>query len=151
MNDLNKEITASVVIPHIGKDVKLSYSKLEVLGGGKSNEMQGKIKKFVKDMTVTIIGPGDYERETRKILGQEEFTSQPRKWGTFNSDKLIEHNGELYIEAIVLSQGSTSYELSGNPIDKQDIKGLKPSAPRDPNKPLVITLKLSSIDDITPL
>ena len=141
-----KVVTVQDVIDNRGKDVLITYASDVVLAGGKKNEQQGRVSKVTKDMLVTIIGKGDYEK-ARRDAGEADFTAQPRKWGVRDEKTgLIEHKGEWYIEFIAKQKGETSYLLDNQPIKKDNIIGLKPPSPAPTDDAVILrSVKLKNI------
>ena len=144
---LSESVSPDQVLTKLGQDGVITYTKEESLAGGKKNEMQGRVTKTTSNLQVHFTKPGEYEQRMRDA-GNQEFVAQASKWGTYREDGLIERNGDLYVQVIVIGAGKAQYFLDGKPIDKNEVIGLKPSAPRDPNNPVVIRLKLKTITSV---
>lgn len=147
---------ASFIAINAATDVKLS--------GGKSNSMQGRVRKIMHGANVMVFqnknGNNAYQNMVNKRLQDEgfdadSFTVGPRTWGERAvGTPIIEHNGERYLEVIFLKQGSISYELDGAPIVKEDIVGLAKEKQEGhqgglSRKVILRTFKLSSLTSIT--
>lgn len=119
-------ISQQTAVSFMGNLALLSYVSDVTLAGGKKNEHLGRITKRINSMPVRVISPGEYGAHQREI--NPEFEIKPRKWGVRLENGLIEHKGVLYMEVVVTGKGDPSeYFLDGNPIDKKDIIGLKPT------------------------
>jgi len=130
-----------------------------VLTGGKSNPMQGRVQKRMLGATVmafTNERTNAYDAMIKRRLEQEgkdpgSFQIQPRAWGVRVPNlPIVEHNGKYYLEVIFLHTGHThEYLLDGQPINKDDIVGLKESAAGEQggleNKVIIRTFAADSI------
>ncbi len=142
-----EEVSPNLVLSKMNQDALISYDSIVKLTGGKKNPQLGRVVKHVANMPVHIIGPGGYEAAKREA-GNADFTAHERKWGTYNSDGLIEHGGNLYVQLIIKGKGQTTYTLDGQPIDKTEIIGLPPSKPIEAGQVSTIAIKLSTITNL---
>lgn len=147
---------ASFIAINAATDVKLS--------GGKSNSMQGRVRKIMHGANVMVFqnknGNNAYQNMVNKRLQDEgfdadSFTVGPRTWGerVVNSP-LITYAGNMYLEVIFLSSGSVSYELDGMWVNKDQIEGLNEDKKEGVQgglrrKVIIRTFALSSITGIT--
>ena len=91
----------------------------------------------------------------RRLLAEGKdpdlFSLSPRQWGTrLQGTPLVEHKGALYLEVIFLANGTTTYTLDGQPIDKADIQGLNDKKVEGKqggldNNVIIRTFKLDSV------
>lgn len=108
-----------------GAKATISWQSVPKLKGGKSNPMQGLVRK-VSTAQVTLGGTGIYAfRKVQEGEFQSTNDVQPRKWGTrVENTCVVEHKGARYIEFLVDGKPKTTYYLGDNEIDKADIQGL---------------------------
>jgi len=103
------------------------------LTGGKKNPHQGRVTKVTTNLEVEYNENGLYQKRVREALVEEgkdpgDYVEKPRRWGTrVGTSATIEHNGNTYVEVIIVGGGNTHYELDGYPIDKEDVIGLPPA------------------------
>jgi len=126
------------------------------------NPHHGRVKKLTTGMNVMVFTnekSNGYNNMVRRRLEKEgkdpnSFVLGKRAWGTrVEGTPIIKHNGETYLEVIVLSPGKTSYMIGNKPIDKSEIHGQKKSRKAEQGgldvKVIVRTFKASSITQIT--
>lgn len=119
---------AKELLGKLDQEVVISYVSAVKLTGGKSNPQQGHITKVTSNLLVTLIGnSGEYKKRMQENV-DPNFTPKALPWGVRNTDGLIEHKGELYVQFLVEGRGTSTYFLDENPIDKSAIIGLQPSA-----------------------
>ena len=103
------------------------------LKGGKSNAMQGRVKKIMTGANVMLFQNktvhGYDAMVKRRLIGEGKnpanFVLSPRKWGTrIAGTPFVTHNGNYYLECIFLSSGQVSYTLDDLPINVEDVTGL---------------------------
>jgi hypothetical protein len=141
--------------------IGLDTTTVPTLAGGKKNPMQGRIKKHNVGASVMVFQnkfQNGYENMVRRHLESEgkeanDFQLSPRKWGErIPGLPIVAHKGNRYLEVIFLKPGISSYTLDGEPINKDDIIGLKTSEEgaqgglSDDNKVHIRTFLMSSID-----
>ncbi len=139
--------------------ISIDTSTVVSLSGGKSNPMQGRVRKIQTGSNVMVFqnkNINGYEAMVRRRLEQEgkspdSFTLSPRAWGVRRKGSpFVDYNGNLYLEVIFLKAGDVAYTLNGYPVDKGNIVGLKP-APALPtqqgldNKVILRTFDVSNI------
>jgi hypothetical protein len=116
------------------------------LTGGKSNHMQGKVKKLVEGSQVMIFknGKGYFNMVSRRLEQQfkelrirttiqifeaidgKKWEPGPRQWGErVPNSPFVSHKDKTYLECIFLRPGSVKYFLDGVEIPKDQIIGLK--------------------------
>lgn len=130
------------------------------LTGGKKNPQQGRVTKVMNGAHIQLFsnknGNNAYENMVNKRLAAEgkpaDFQVSPRKWGHRVKDvPMVEHNGELYLEAVFIKAGAVHYLLDGQPVAESDIIGLPVKKEYEDqqggvdNKVQLRTFKLSSI------
>lgn len=131
------------------------------LKGGKSNPLQGRVKKVVAGSTVQVFQNkhvNGYDAMVKRRLVAEgkcadDFQLSPRAWGVrLEGEPVIEHKGEKYLEVIFRKAGEVTYLVDGIPTDKAKITGLDDDKPEgeqgglsDGNKVIIRTYKLSSV------
>jgi hypothetical protein len=133
---------------------------VEVLTGGKSNPMQGRVTKRGTGHSVMVFQnklANGYLNQKRKLLeaaGQnpDDFKLSPRAWGERLPNTPIVRNVDkktgqrkYYLEVIFLRAGKTEYFLDGVAIDKEDIIGLKPAGPKDETAVPIRTFAMDSL------
>lgn len=104
------------------------------LAGGKKNPLQGKIEKLVKGSSIMLFTnklSNGYVAMVKRRLEKEgkdpnTFKVSPRLWGERLSNScVVQHKGELYLEAIHLKPPkSVTYLCEGSPIKKELVVGL---------------------------
>ena len=132
------------------------------LKGGKSNPMQGKIRKVMIGANVMVFTNkhvNGYEAMVNRRLEKEgfdpgSFQVGPRAWGKrIDGTPFVEHNGQLYLEVIFLRPGKVHFMYGARPIDRSEIIGLdeKEEAHQGGlrNKVIIRTFKADSIEAIT--
>ena len=95
------------------------------LKGGKKNPMQGRVTKSVKGSNVMVFQnktTNAYENMVNRRLAKEgkatTFEVGPRAWGTrIANTPFVEHNGQLYLEVIILSAGKREMLVDGRPFN----------------------------------
>ncbi len=120
------------------------------------------VTKRTEGLTVMVFtnqNSNGYDNMVRRRLEQEgkdpdSFELSERKWGTrVPSLPIVEHNGEDYLEVIVLNKGKTTYYVDGVETDVANIQGsTQPKKPEQgglDDKVIVRTFKESSIEAIT--
>ena len=87
------------------------------------NPYFGKIRK--QSRVNAMIG-FDYEKAVNRLAakeGQESRQAKPRQWGRLILNRLfVEHKGQLYLRARVLSTATPTYLLEGKAIPSDQIK-----------------------------
>lgn len=133
---------------------------IPVLTGGKSNPMQGLVKKIVTGSSVMVFqnkNANGYENMINKRLIQEgmepTFVVGPRTWGDrIPNSPFITHKDKLYLEVIFLKAGKVTYTLNDKPINKEYIMGLKESSEANQegldNKVIIRTYAADSITKV---
>ena len=133
------------------------------LKGGKSNPMQGRVKKHMKGANVMLFQNkrvhGYEAMVKRRLVGEGKnpasFVLSPRKWGQrIPNTPFVEHNGNYYLEVIFLHAGEVEYTLDDQPIAVEDIVGLelnKKEAHQGglSDKVIVRTFKVEGIERVT--
>jgi hypothetical protein len=116
--------------------VGLDTETIPTLTGGKSNPMQGRVRKNMRGASVMVFqnkASNGYANMVERRLQAEgkdpaSFQISPRQWGErVPNTPIVEHKGKVYLEVIFLKAGEVSYTLDGAPIAKADIAGLKES------------------------
>lgn len=140
------------------------------LSGGKTNPMQGKVKKLVEGSQVMIFknGKGYFNMVTRRLKKQmqelrlvttlqlfdaiegKQWEPKPRQWGQrVANSPFVSHKENTYLECIFLRPGSVKYFLDGIEIPKDQIIGLKDKVEGDQggliDKVIIRTYGLDSI------
>lgn len=108
----------------------------EVLAGGKSNPMQGRVTR-VSTGTNAIISQDKnsslyYNMVRRRMeaegISEENFTPGVRRWGErIKGTPILHHNDKFYLACIILKYGKVEYFLDGKPICVNNIEGYKPT------------------------
>lgn len=100
--------------------------------GGKKNPMKDRVKKVTTGTNCMVFQNkkiNGYEAMVQRRLdaeGKGKFELGPRKWGTRIPDlPVVEHEGRMYLEVIVLRPGQVHYELDGKVIEPSEINGFK--------------------------
>lgn len=133
------------------------------LKGGKSNPLQGQVRKVMIGANVMIFsmknGGSAYEAMVQRRLAKEgkdpaSFELGERAWGErIAGTPFVEHNGETYLEVIFLRAGKVHYTHGVRPIDKSEITGLQEREEGQQggldNKVVIRTFKAESIQAIT--
>lgn len=107
------------------------------LTGGKSNPLQGKVRKL-STVFATATGQDTYKNRVGHQLfvegkSNDGYKPKDRAWGTrVGNSPIIEHNGERYLEFIVEAPVSTVYMVEGKITDPQFIDGFP--EPRERNE-----------------
>lgn len=110
------------------------------LAGGKSNPLQGKVKKLMIGASVMVFqnkNGSAYEAMIQRRLAKEgkdpaSFELSPRAWGErIPNMPIVEHtkDGQVkhYLEVIFLKSGKVEYLVDNVPTAKEDIPGLAES------------------------
>jgi hypothetical protein len=135
----------------------------KTLGGrGKDaipNPHYGRVKKVMTDANVMVFQnkkTNGYEAMIQRRLTAEgkdpsSFELGPRKWGTRLPDlPIVEHNGNYYLEVIFLKPGKSQYYLDDQPVNPEQIQGLRPVSDSEQggldNK---VTIRTFGFDSIT--
>ena len=131
------------------------------LTGGKKNPMQGRVTKRMVGASVMSFQNKNfsaYEAMVKRRLEAEgkqpeDFVLSERAWGVrVPNMPIVEHKGNYYLEVIFLKPGTVTYYLDGNPMDKQDIEGLKDAAAGEQggleNKVIIRTFAADSITEL---
>lgn len=143
--------------------ISIDTVTIPTLTGGKSNPMQGKIRKVMiggNVMVFTNKNSNGYENMVQRRLAQEgkdpeSFELGERSWGErIKGTPFVEHKGQMYLEVIFLRPGKSHYEHGVRPIDARDIIGLKEAGETGDqgglvNKVIIRTFKADSISAIT--
>lgn len=104
-----------------------------VLLGGKSNPMQGRIRKLALGHRVMLFSnkqSNGYLNKVRRELEREgknpdSFKLSALPWGERVPDSpFIVHKGKHYLQCVFLASGSVHYLLDGFDIPKEAIQGL---------------------------
>lgn len=130
------------------------------LKGGKSNAMQGRVKKIMTGANVMLFQNkkvhGYDAMVKRRLVGEGKnpanFVLSPRKWGTrIAGTPFVTHNGNYYLECIFLSSGEVSYTLDDQPINVEDVTGLdrNPAGARQGGLTDKVIIRTFRIDRIT--
>lgn len=94
--------------------ISIDTSTVPALTGGKSNPMQGQIRKVMIGANVMVFtnkNSNGYENMVNRRLEKEgmdpkSFTVGPRTWGErIEGTPFVEHNGQTYLEVIFLQPG----------------------------------------------
>lgn len=100
--------------------------------GGKKNPMKDRVKKVTTGTNCMVFqnkNINGYAAMVQRRLNKEgkgEFKLGERAWGTRIPElPVVEHNGAMYLEVIVLRAGQVHYELDGQVIAKEAIQGFK--------------------------
>ncbi len=100
--------------------------------GGKKNPMKDRVKKVTTGTNCMVFqnkNINGYAAMVQRRLnaeGKGEFKLGERAWGTRVPElPVVEHEGAMYLEVIVLRTGAVHYELDGRVIAKEDIQGFK--------------------------
>lgn len=112
--------------------VSMDCVTVPVLKGGKSNPHKDRVVKVAKGHRVQLFTnqtKNAYEAKVNRERAAEgktpDFKVAPLQWGKhLPNSPLIEHNGKLYLQVMFHKSGTTSYEMDGKPIAKDDIIGL---------------------------
>jgi len=120
----------------IGLDTMVNVKLL----GGKSNPLQGKLKKTTEGSVVMVFksSKGFKNMVNRRLSKQiiltddlleqisgREYKPGPRPWGQrIDNSPFVEHKDKLYLECIFLSAGKVKYSVDGVEIPKSEIIGL---------------------------
>ena len=139
--------------------ISMDTTTVPKLKGGKSNPMQGRIRKHNTGASIMVFQNKKahaYDNMVKRRLEKEGknpdlFKLSPRAWGQRVPNlPIVEHKGAQYLEVIFLASGKTSYTLDGDYIAKEDITGLddKPEGTQGglSDKVIIRTFKVSSID-----
>lgn len=133
------------------------------LKGGKSNPMQGQVRKVTVGANVMVFtnkNSNGYENMVQRRLAQEgkdpkSFEVGARAWGErIAGTPFVQHNGELYLEVIFLKPGKTRFEHGVRVIERDQVIGLQESTDSGEqggleNKVIIRTFKADSISAIT--
>lgn len=139
--------------------ISLDTTTIVKLKGGKSNPMQGRVRKHNTGANVMVFQnkkANAYDNMVKRRLMAEGknpdlFKLSPRAWGTrLQGTPLVEHKGALYLEVIFLKGGKSTYTLDGQPIAPEDIQGLDLNKPEGEqgglsDKVIIRTYKMDSI------
>lgn len=113
-------------------------------------------KKVTKESLITGVIKFNYASEVNKQRLNEEkdadFVAKGRTWGE-KSGCFVSHNGELYIDTLVKSQGNSSYKIDGESVDKKILVPFLPKSSGSKSQELedkiiINTVKLSGIKTI---
>jgi hypothetical protein len=139
MNTFTMSMISKLLAPLSGNTfVGVTALTVPSLSGGKKNPHLGRItKRSILTIQVFKDGTKGYINKRQKELDAkgdgEIFKISDRAWGQrLSGTPFFTHtkaNGEYaeYIEGIVTSVTSVQWLLDGNPIDKGDVEGVKPS------------------------
>lgn len=132
--------------------------------GGKGtppNPHYGHITKKQIGMSVIIFQnkyTNGYDSMVRRRLEQEgkdptDFVLGERRWGKrIPNTPMVEHEGDYYLQVIALKPGTTEYLLDGQPIQKSEIIGLRPTVEGEQGglsrKVIIRCIRFDSIDRI---
>lgn len=114
-----------------GQRVRLNFSTIPKLKGGKSNPHQGRIQKITTGAIGILYtsGKGYFEKVNEGLIAEDkapDFEPKPRAWGVrVEGTPLIEHKENFYLDVIFESPGETQYFLEGEKIEREDIEGLE--------------------------
>ncbi len=142
--------------------VGISSETTVKLLGGKKNPMLNRVTKVMDVGNVMVFcnkKSNGYENMVSRRLEKEgkeksSFKLGRRVWGErVENTPFIEHKGSIYLETIFLSTPKVKYLLDGEPIDKQDIEGLKVKPVEGKqggleNKVIIRTFKTDSLTKI---
>lgn len=107
------------------------------LTGGQKNPMQGRVTKRTTGASVMVFSnqkTNAYEAMVERRLIKEgkdpkSFELKERAWGVrVPNMPIVEHNGAYYLEVIFLTPGHSEYMLDGQPVNVQDVIGMKPAS-----------------------
>jgi len=133
------------------------------LKGGKSNPLQGRVKKIMTGASVMVFqnkNINGYDAMVKRRLEKEgkdpaSFKLSPRKWGTrLPNTPIVEHKGQYYLEVIFLNSGEVHYEVDGVRTPAAQIEGLVAERQEAvqgglSDKVIIRTFKVSSLVNIT--
>lgn len=147
-----------------GNNIISISTKTDVtLKGGKGNPQQGKVKKVMTGANVMVFQNKEtngYENMVKRRLiaegkDPETFKLGPRPWGVrIEGTPIITHKDQDYLEVIFLTSGKSHYEIDGQIVDKEAIKGLPEETVNEEaqgsleDKVIVRTFKAQSITEI---
>ena len=158
---INDNITGSTFIS-LNTETEMPLNKTVSVNGVKQpNPHFGRVTKKTDGMNVIVFQnktTNGYDNMVRRRLEKEginpnDFVLSERKWGVrIPETPFITHNGETYLEVIVLSSGTTKYYVNGQEVQKDEIHGQKkvskPAQGGLSDKVIVRTFKTSSIKSI---
>lgn len=100
--------------------------------GGKKNPMKDRVMKVTTGTNCMVFqnkSVNGYAAMVQRRLaaeGKGDFQLGERKWGTRVPElPVVEHEGNMYMEVIVLRTGVVHYELDGKVIQPHEIQGFK--------------------------
>jgi hypothetical protein len=114
-----------------GQRVRLNFSTIPKLKGGKANPHQGRIQKVTTGAIGILYtsGKGYFEKVNEGLIAEgkaPDFEPKPRAWGVrVEGTPLIEHKENFYLDVVFESPGETQYFLDGEKIEREDIEGLE--------------------------
>jgi len=139
--------------------ISMDTTTVPKLRGGKSNPMQGRIRKHNTGASIMVFqnkAKHGYDAMVKRRLEAEgkapdAFKLSPRQWGVrIPNLPIVEHKGAQYLEVIFLKSGRTTYTLDGDAIKAEDIEGLADKVEGEQgglnDKVIIRTFKVSSID-----
>lgn len=140
----------------------IDFETVPKLTGGQKNDLQGKVTKRTEGASVMVFANkyvNGYEEMVKRRLVQEgkdaaNFVLGPRTWGTrIDGMPLVEHKGEIYLDAIFMKSGESTYLVNGAVRDPATITGLSDSADAGEqggldNKVIIRTIALGNVTSI---
>lgn len=132
------------LMPHVATIKGATFISLDTvtevkLTGGRSNPLQGRVKKVMKGANVMLFSntnSNGYDNMVKRRLAAEgknpdNFVLSPRAWGQrLPGMPVVEHNGKRYLEVIFLKPGHSTVLVDGVEADPSAIPGYP-----IPNKP----------------
>ena len=90
-------------------------------------------------------------RLTSEGFEPKSFTVGPRTWGSrIPNTCFVEHKGQHYLEVICMKQGTTTYQLNGQPFNREDVLGMsKPKEGSQGGLSDKVIIRTYNVDNIT--
>lgn len=140
----------------------IDFETVPKLSGGKANTFMGRVTKRTEGASVMVFANkyvNGYEAMVRRRLTQEgkdadNFVLGPRTWGTrIDGMPLVEHKGEIYLDAIFMKSGESTYLVDGTLTPAASITGLTESTASGEqggldNKVIIRTISLGNVKSI---
>jgi hypothetical protein len=126
------------------------------LSGGKNNPMKDRVTKVVKGQSVIVFENrntnGFQNMINRRLISENknpDYKVGGRVWGMkVPNTPVVEHNGQFYLEFVILSSGTVNYYLDGQSILWKDIIGTKPVTTANQNLSSQIELRCVKVENI---
>jgi hypothetical protein len=135
--------------------VLLTVPQMNKKVDGAPNPMYGRVQKRThRTCMLGFIYSNSVNNQRVREDKDADFVPEPRKWGArIEGTCLVEHKGELYLEAKVEKTVETQYLLDGQVVDKSVVDPYlavrKSSSRQEVDKPVIlIDPKLSSIEQL---